>query len=83
MTSASRRQFNQLALAALGGAVTGSVLGCSRGEMAKPVESKAADGTDKPAASETAKTYDENLLLVATAPSAVGSISARIRGRPT
>ena len=64
MTSASRRQFNQLALAALGGALTGSVLGCSGGKQQKTLDSKSADGTDKSAASETAKTYDENLLLV-------------------
>jgi len=64
MTSASRRQFNQLALAALGGALTGSVLGCSGGKQQKALDSKSADGTDKSAASETAKTYDENLLLV-------------------
>ena len=35
MTSASRRQFNQLALAALSGALAGSVLGCSGGKAAE------------------------------------------------
>ena len=64
MTSASRRQFNQLALAAFSGALTGSVLGCSGGKQQKALDSKSADGMDKSAASETAKTYDENLLLV-------------------
>jgi hypothetical protein len=64
MTSASRRQFNQLALAALGGAVTGSVLGCSGAKPEKPAESKSGDTKDESAAPETPKTYDENLLLV-------------------
>jgi hypothetical protein len=63
MTSASRRQFHQLALAALGGAVTGSVLGCSGATPVKPAESTSGDAKDKSAA-ESPKTYDENLLLV-------------------
>lgn len=62
MTSTSRRQFHQLALAALSGAVTGSILGCTRGENEKAAP-KSADSASKPAAADAAKTYDENLLL--------------------
>jgi hypothetical protein len=64
MTSTSRRQFNQLAVAAFTGALTGSVLGCSGGQQEKPADPKTADATGTPATAETAKTYDENLLLL-------------------
>ncbi len=62
MTSPSRRQFNQLTLAALSGTVAGSVLGCSRGAQEKTAATKTSEPDVEPAAA--AKTYDENLLLV-------------------
>ncbi len=40
------------------------MLGCSGGKQEKALDSTATGGTDGPAASETAKSYDENLLLV-------------------
>jgi len=48
---ASRRRFNQLAAAALGGTLAGITLGCSGGK------------SDTPPATSAVK-YDENLLLV-------------------
>lgn len=64
MSSTSRRQFNQLALAAFSGVLTGSMLGCSRNSQEKPAETKAANSGAKPADTGAAKLYDENLLLV-------------------
>lgn len=64
MTSTSRRQFNQLAMAAFSGTLAGSILGCNRGQQEKMTETRATGATEKSATAETAKTYDENLLLV-------------------
>lgn len=60
MTLTSRRQFNQLTLAAL----TGSILGCSSRQPEKAPDAKTTSDGTKPAATAAAKTYDENLLLV-------------------
>ncbi len=62
MTSTSRRQFNQLALAAFSGALAGSAVGCSHEAQENPHKT-AAVPSDKGAAA-AAKTYDEDLLLV-------------------
>jgi len=65
MTSASRRQFNQLALAALGGAVTGSVLGLfARRNGQSPWNRRPPTALTNPRPQRPPKTYDENLLLV-------------------
>jgi hypothetical protein len=64
MTSPSRRQFNQLALAAFSGTLAGSMLGCNRAPQEETADTKTS-GTGEPSASTgPAKTYDENLLLV-------------------
>ncbi len=63
MNSTSRRQFNQLVMAALSGTLAGSVLGCSHGAQQKTPETKAADPAKDSAIGDAAKTYDENLLL--------------------
>jgi hypothetical protein len=63
MTSGSRRQFNQLVVAAISGALAGSLVGCSRGRR-EGAESKAAATPDEPAGKEAEKTFDEHLLLV-------------------
>ena len=62
MKSTSRRQFHQLALAALSGTMAGGILGCSREQQQKTPEKNPADSAPEPAAA--AKTYDEQLLLV-------------------
>jgi hypothetical protein len=64
MASTSRRQFSQLALAALSGTLAGSIIGCSQSAPQKTSEKMdAGPAEEKPAAAEPAKTYDENLLL--------------------
>jgi hypothetical protein len=68
----SRRHFNQLLIAAFGGALAGSTLGCSGGShdeaAGKGADSKAADakttGNGAPAADKNDATHDEKLLLV-------------------
>jgi hypothetical protein len=62
MSSPSRREFHQLALAAFSGTLAGSIVGCSGGQPDKGAESKmTADGEkSSPPAN---KTYDEKLLL--------------------
>ncbi|HTU27489.1 MAG TPA: hypothetical protein VMF30_18920 [Pirellulales bacterium] len=63
MTAPSRRDFNHLAAAALGGALTGTLLGCSQGQPEKKAAPKDDAAADKPAEKEKPKLYDENLLL--------------------
>jgi hypothetical protein len=63
MTSTSRRQFNQLVLAAMTGALAGSVLGCSRAQQGNNAETKTPDSGAEPMTAATAKSYDEELLL--------------------
>jgi len=50
---ASRRRFNQLVLAALGGTLSGVVLGCTGGQKGTTTSDAASQGNN----------YDENLLL--------------------
>lgn len=69
----SRRQFNQLLLAAFSGAVAGATLGCSCGPPGEEAEkekgsndadSKTASEEDSATTKKLAATHDEKLLLV-------------------
>ena len=83
MTSASRRQFNRLALAAFCGALTGSVLGCSGGKQQKAWIRSPPTARTNPRPQRPPKPMTKICCWSATHTCAGDSISARIRARPT